>query len=97
MPLLFAAMPLFTLLGLLAAILAGLCLYAASPHQRLWAASWPQRPARLAGTALLLASWLAFAQEMQRLTATFTFCTTLMLVLVVLPYVGALAHVRRTR
>ncbi len=96
MPLLFV-MPLFTLLGLLAAALAGLCLYAASPHQRLWAASWPQRPARLASAVLLAAGWLAFAQDMQRLAATFTFCTTLMLVLVVWPYVGALLHVRRTR
>lgn len=96
MPLLFV-MPLFTLLGLLAAVLAGLCLYAASPHQRLWAACWPQRPARLASAALLAAGWLAFAQDMQWLAATFTFCTTLMLVLVVWPYAGALLHVRRTR
>ena len=96
MPLLFV-MPLFTLLGLLAAALAGLCLYAASPHQRLLAASWPQRPARLASAVLLAAGWLAFAQDMQRLAATFTFCTALMLVLVVWPYVGALLHVRRTR
>ncbi len=96
MPLL-SVMPLFTLLGLLAATLAGLCLYAASPHQRLWAANWPQRPARLASAALFLASWLAFTQDMQRLTATFMFCTMLMLVLVVWPYIGALLHVRRTR
>ena len=90
-------MLLFTLLGLLAAALAGLCLYASSPHQRLWAASWPQRPARLASAVLLAAGWLAFAQDMQRLTATFRFCTMLMLVLVVWPYIGALLHVRRTR
>ncbi len=94
---LVSVMPLFTLLGLLAASLAGLCLYATSPHQRLWAACWPQWPARSASAVLLLSSWLAFAQDMQRLAATFMLGTVLMLVLVVWPYLGALVHVRRTR
>ena len=90
-------MPSFTLLGLAAATLACLCLYAASPNQRLWAAPWPGRPARTAGAALLLLAWLALVQDMQRLTATFVLGSTLMLVLAVLPYAGALTHARRTR
>ena len=90
-------MPSFTLLGLSAAKLACLCLYAASPNQRLWATPWPGRPARTAGAALLLLAWLALVQDMQRLTAAFVLGSTLMLVLAVLPYAGALTHARRTR
>jgi len=90
-------MPVFTLLGLAATALAGLCLYAASPNQRLWAAPWPRRPARSACVLLLALGWLALVQEMQRLTASFLLGTMLMLVLAVLPYAGALSHVRRTR
>jgi hypothetical protein len=90
-------MPVFTLLGLAATTLACLCLYAASPNQRLLAAPWPRWPARLASLVLLAGGWLALAQEMQRLTAAFVLGTALMLVLAVLPYAGALIHVRRTR
>ncbi len=90
-------MPVFTLLGLAAATLACLCLYAASPNQRLWAAPWPRRPARTACAALLLLAWLALVQDMHRLTAAFVLGTTLMLALAVLPYAGALTHARRTR
>ena len=90
-------MPLFTLLGLAACVLACVCLYAASPHQRLWAAPWPRRPARIAGTALLALAWAALVQDMHRLTAAFFLGTTLMLAFALLPYAGALAHVRRSR
>lgn len=90
-------MPLFTLLGLAAAALACLCLYAASPHQRLWAAAWPRRPARIAGAALLALAWWALVQDLQRLTAAFVLGTALMLALAVLPYAGAFVHVRRQR
>ncbi|RKJ99121.1 hypothetical protein [Alicycliphilus denitrificans] len=90
-------MPVFTLLGLAAATQACLCLYAASPNQRLWAAPWPRRPARIACAALLLLAWLALVQDMHRLTAAFVLGTTLMLALAVLPYAGALTHARRTR
>ncbi len=88
-------MPLFTLLGLAAATLACLCLYAASPHQRLWAAPWPRWRARLASLVLLVLSWLALVQDMQRLTAAFVLGTALMLVLALLPYAGAFVHARR--
>ena len=88
-------MPLFTLLGLAAATLACLCLYAASPHQRLWAAPWPSWRARLASLVLLVLSWLALVQDMQRLTAAFVLGTALMLVLALLPYAGAFVHARR--
>ena len=90
-------MPVFTLLGLATATLACLCLYAASPNQRLWAAPWPRRPARIACAALLLLAWLALVQDMHRLTAAFVLGTTLMLALAVLTYAGALTHARRTR
>ncbi|MFT3719670.1 hypothetical protein [Pseudorhodoferax sp.] len=90
-------MPFSTLLGLAATALACLCLYAASPNQRLWAAPWPRRPARAASAGLLLLGWLALVQDMHRLAAAFVLGTTLMLVLAVLPYAGALAHARRAR
>ncbi len=87
----------FTTAGLAAVCAGGLCLYAGSPHQRWFAAPWPARPARVLGAVLLALSWLALAGAMQRVTATFVFATALMLVLTLLPYVGALLHVRRTR
>lgn len=90
-------MPLSTLLGLIATTLACLCIYAASPHQKLLRACWPARPARLAGAVLLLVGWLALAQDLQRLTATFVCITTLMLVFALLPYAGALRHAHSTR
>jgi len=88
-------MPLFTLLGLAAATLACLCLYAASPHQRLWATAWPRWPARLASAALLVLAWWVLVQDMHRLTAAFVLGTVLMLALALLPYAGALVHARR--
>jgi len=90
-------MPVFTLLGLAAATLACLCLYAASPNQRLWAAAWPRWPARLASAALLVLAWWALVQDMQRLTAAFVLGTALMLVLALLPYAGAFVNDRRHR
>jgi hypothetical protein len=90
-------MPLFTLLGLAATTLACLCVYAASPNQRLWTTPWSRWPARISGAVLLLLGWLALTQDMTRLTASFVLGTALMLVLAVLPYAGALTHVRRIR
>lgn len=89
-------MPIFTVIGLLLTTLACLCLYAASPNQKLQASPWPRWPARAAAVCLLVAGWLAFAQDMRYLAATFAFGTTLMLAFSVLPYIGALIHVRRT-
>ncbi len=90
-------MPVFTFLGLMAAALACMCVYAASPHQRLWANAWPRWPARGAGATLLVLAWLALVQDMYPLTATFVLATVLMLVFAVLPYAGALTHARRAR
>nr|WP_252980513.1 hypothetical protein [Delftia acidovorans] len=45
---------------------------------------------------LLAAGWLAFAQDMRTLAATFTWLTLLMLAFALLPYIGALFHGRRT-
>ncbi len=90
-------MPVFIVCGLTAIVLGGFCFYAASPNQCLLGQAWPRRLAHAAGVFLLLVGLLALAQEMQRLTAVFVFSTALMLVLTVLPYLGALLHVRRTR
>ncbi len=90
-------MPVFTTLGLAGATLACLGIYSASPNQGLWARPWPRWPARAAGILLLAVAWWAFIQEMQRLTASFLLGTTLMLVLSLVPYAGALAHGRRNR
>lgn len=90
-------MPAFTLLGLAATALACLCVYAASPNQRLRAAPWPRWPARISCAVLLLLGWLALRQDMHRLTAVFVLGTALMLVLAVLPCAGALVHARRVR
>lgn len=90
-------MPVFTMCGIAAIVLGCLGIYAASPHQRLWARPWPQRPSRAVGAALLLSALLLLAQDMQRLTTVFVFVTTLMLVFLVLPYIGAFLHGRRTR
>ena len=65
------------------------CLYLASPHQRWRSSPLPARPARTAGFALLSASLVAFARAMQLVPAIFTFGAAVMLLLVVLPYVGA--------
>lgn len=90
-------MPLSTLVGLIATALACLCIYAASPNQKLLSARWPAWPARTASAVLLLLGWLALAQDLQRLAATFVCATMLMLALVLLPYLGALFHARSTR
>ena len=87
-------MPLFTIAGLILSTLACLCFYAASPHQKLWAKAWPSGLAYTACIGLLVASWLAFAQDMRPLTTAFALATTLMLALSVLPYVGALVSGR---
>lgn len=90
-------MPAFTLLGLAATALAGVCVYAASPNQRLRRAPLPRWPTHVAGASLLVLAWLALTQDMQRLTAAFVLGTALMLVLAVLPGLAALVHVHRAR
>ncbi len=79
-----------TVLGLIGCASGCLCLYLSSPHQRLRAAPWPPVPARAAAAMLLPLAWLAFAQVLRPLTATFVLVTLAMLLLSVLPYAGAL-------
>ncbi|MBV2160524.1 hypothetical protein [Achromobacter denitrificans] len=85
----------YTLIGLAALLLGCAAFYLASPNQRWRAAPIASRPARAVGGLLLVLGWLALAQDMLPLTASFVFATFLMLVFSVLPYVGALLNVRR--
>ncbi|MES2878648.1 MAG: hypothetical protein V4713_09510 [Pseudomonadota bacterium] len=90
-------MNVFVLLGL-ASLLAGCaCIYYASPHQRGLISSLSAWPARVSAGVLLLLGLLAFIQTMKAITASFVFATTLMLLLVALPYVGALMVTWRRR
>ena len=86
-----------TLLALAAILVGCAAIYLASPNQRWLAAPWPARRARVLGVALLSFGWFGLAWHMQALTATFAFVTAVMLVLSVLPYIGALFGVRRGR
>lgn len=74
-------------------------LYLASPNQRWRTQPWPAKPARALAVALLLASLIAFNQAMQATAAAFVFVfvTCLMLTFAVLPYLGALRHLREGR
>ncbi|MFT4101173.1 MAG: hypothetical protein QM674_09090 [Burkholderiaceae bacterium] len=90
-------MSVFTFCGLVAIALGAACLYVASPNQRLLVEPWPRRPARIGGAALLLAALPLLARDTRPLATAFVFVTALMLVLAVLPYLGALLHARRTR
>jgi len=85
-------------LGLGLVVAGAASLYLASPHQRWLAAPLPARPARAVALALLVASPIAFSRAMQMVPAVFTFVASLMLLLVLLPYVGgALVALRRRR
>ncbi len=86
-----------TALALTAALTGCACLHLASPNQRWRLAPLPSRPARGAGLALLVLSWLSLRQGMQATAATFTFASMLMLVFILLPYVGAFIAVKRDR
>lgn len=89
--------PMFTLLGLSASTVGCLCIYLAAENQRWLAAPWPRGVAWPVGACLLVLGWLGLAQDATGLTATFIFATTLMLIFSILPYIGALLHVHRTR
>lgn len=87
----------FTLLGFATALAACLCLYSASPNQHLWRHPWPALASRSAAGLLLCLSWLSLRQDMQRLTASFVLATLLMLLLALLPYLGAWLLLHRQR
>lgn len=82
-------MSVFILIGFVALLLGAAGFYLASPNQRWLAAPLAARPARIAGGLLLALGWLALAQAMQLLTASFVGITFLMLVFTLLPYLGA--------
>lgn len=87
----------YSLAGLFLTCLASVCLYLASPHQRLRSSPWPVVPACAAGAVLGLLGWLSLGQAMTRLTATFSFLTALMLFFSILPYLGAIRSIRLNR
>lgn len=90
--------PQLILLGALIATWAGCTsLYLASPNQRWRHTPWPARPARVLGATLLLVGLIGFGQAMLPLTAVFTFVTSLMLGLALLPYLGALRKLQGGR
>ncbi|WP_284336115.1 hypothetical protein [Comamonas sp. NoAH] len=89
-------MPFSIFLGLALTTAACMCIYAASPHQKMFASPWPALVARGGSGALLLAGWLGFSSGLHRLTASLVTLTAVMLVLAVLPYVGVWVHGRRS-
>jgi nicotinamide riboside transporter PnuC len=87
----------FTLIGLFASAIGCICLYLAAENQRWLVVPWPRPLAWPAAVCCLVLGWLGIVQEAQVITATFIFVTELMLVFSILPYIGALLHVRRSR
>jgi nicotinamide riboside transporter PnuC len=87
----------FTILGLFASTAGCLCIYLAAGNQRWLGVPWPRHLAWPAGGCCFVLGWFGLAQEASSLTATFIFATALMLIFSILPYIGTLLHVRRTR
>jgi len=77
-------------LALLFALLGCGALYLASPNQRWRAKPLPAWPTRLSASLLLLASLCAFTRTLGGVSAVYTFGSWVMLLLVALPYLGAL-------
>ena len=80
-------------LALALALLLGLvgctCFYLASPNQRSRATPLPAAATRLLGGLLAAASLYAFTRALDTFPATYTFVSWIMLLLVILPYLGA--------
>lgn len=89
-------MPFSIFLGLALTTAACVCLYAASPHQKMFAAPWPALAARAGSAALLLVGWLGLSCGLHHLTASLVSLTAVMLVLALLPYLGVWFHGRRS-
>ncbi|KOF53439.1 MULTISPECIES: hypothetical protein [unclassified Achromobacter] len=87
----------FILIGLTAVLAGCFCIYMASPNQRWREAAWPRLPARVIGAALLAAGAWSFLQRMDTVAGLFAFATALMLFFWLVPYVGALVGIRRSR
>lgn len=90
-------MPVHLVAGLGLVLCACVGLYLASPYQRLLAQPLASRPARVAGAVLLVVGSVLIGQGMQFVAAVFTVLTWVMLLLVLLPYLGALRPLKRGR
>ncbi|WP_300757946.1 hypothetical protein [Janthinobacterium sp.] len=88
------------LTGIVAACLAAVCLYLASPHQSLWSAAQTQLRRRLlrasATVAAVASVWLA-SLECGVACAFFIVLSAFMLALVALPYMDAWRKVSHAR
>lgn len=75
--------------ALVLALMSCTCLYLSSPNQRLRQAALPRRPTHVFAGVLSAASLYAFTCAMDLVPSAFTFITWTMLLLVILPYLGA--------
>ncbi|MFD4840085.1 hypothetical protein ACFWP0_21470 [Achromobacter sp. NPDC058515] len=82
--------------SLIAMFLGCFCIYRASPNQRWRATPWPALRARAAGIALLAFGGWGCLREFSAVAAVFVFCTAVMLFFCLVPYLGALAGLRRS-
>lgn len=71
------------------------CFYLSSPNQCWRKRPWRARPARLSALVLLCLSLWLFGHTFQPLTAFFVFITNLMLMLLLMPHIGALRVIWR--
>lgn len=83
--------------GLLLALAGSISIYLASPHQRWRGRPLVAGPARSLGCALLALGLVLVCQVMQIVAAVFLFATALMLLFLLLPYLGALLVILRSR
>jgi hypothetical protein len=83
--------------GLLLALAGSIFLYLASPHQRGLARPLAAGPACSAGGVLLALGLALVWQVMHAVAAAFLFATWLMLLFLLLPYLGALFFIVRSR
>lgn len=83
------------LMALLPALAGSLCLYLSSANQLLRVRPLAARPAQLTALVLILLSLSALLRLMQLVAAIFALSSSLMLFLMVLPYLGAWRHLRR--
>ncbi|MBO6933464.1 MAG: hypothetical protein JJ863_00765 [Deltaproteobacteria bacterium] len=84
-----------SILGLTAVVFGSVALHLAAPRQRWLESPLPARPTRLAGALLLAAGWVLWTREIDALTATYVLLTSVMVLFVALPHLGALVAMRR--
>lgn len=83
-------------LSLTATFLGCFCIYRASANQRWASVPWPAGRARAAGIVLLAFGGWGCLRAYSAVAAVFVFCTALMLFFCLIPYLGALAGMRRS-